>query len=235
MDSSDSKFIPTDKIIEDESTEGVAEKDYLPSPESISPVSFGESATNAPTMDISPVDQTEQIGSYEVSTKLSNINNAISKYVEETQMTEFKAVECKFITENGSVSVELVAKQSNWEKNGALDTRDKPESSEKTGNVASTIAGIQNSPDGQTQKEVPKLEEQLDEVQLSYIPLNSLMFRDFWVLNFFFEWFFRRIDYSSLLLLVSQKKQDLQRYEVMIDSFCVINGVRNMRDRNVSL
>ena len=158
-------------------------------PESISPVSSGDSATNAPTMDILPVDQTEQTGSYEVSTKLSNINAAVSKYVEETQMTEFKAVECKFITENGSVSVELVAKQSNWERNGALDTKDKPEFSEKTGNVVSTIAGIQNSHDGLAQKEVPKLEEQLDEVPLNYIPLISLMFRDFWMLNFFFDWF----------------------------------------------
>eukprot|EP00250_Pteridium_aquilinum_P014807 c22212_g1_i1 orf=164-2236(+) len=130
------------------------------------------------TQNIAPVlvpDNTELVNGHDEPNKdrvwsKGSSDDSAGKPAEEGPAAEIEPVECKFATENGRVSVELIAKpsivhESSSEKEQDAPVVDKVYPSEK---VVSgfTTSSLENSlHEDQRPKEVPKLEEQLDEAQ----------------------------------------------------------------------
>lgn len=164
-----------------DSTHGMLNKDILSTSEGKSRDHLkdtdlkSQNATSLPVPNIPELEDghkepnTDGVRSNGNPSELPSVNDYASKPAEEARLAEFDGVECKFVSENGVVSVELIAKPAwNQESTGAkvyADGTDKAQFSEKALNGLTTSTVLHHSHDDQRQKEFPKLEEQLDEAQ----------------------------------------------------------------------
>lgn len=187
LDFSNINFGNTDIVVsakdQSDSAHGMLNKDILSSSEGKSPDHSedtdlkAQNATSLPVPESPELEDghkepnTDGVRSNGNSSKLPSVNDYASKPAEEAQLAEFDRVECKFVSENGVVSVELIAKPAcDQESTGAKEyadgrVADKAQFSEKAVNGLTTSTVLHYSHDDRRQKEFPKLEEQLDEAQ----------------------------------------------------------------------
>lgn len=146
--------------------DGMQDKNVLPSIDGKAldylEVSEVKAENGAPS--VTP-DITELINGHDEDRFKQSSEDYASKLGQEGSVAENEPVECKLVTENGDVSVELIAKSSTVHEIKGKEVDASIMENVQSANGLTSSSVVHSLHENQRPKDIPKLEEQLDEAQ----------------------------------------------------------------------